>query len=120
MTKPKSTSTDPTDVSFLHEAQKSGKLSGDIEISDMDAAIASVHEIMVQEAVDVYHKEPEDKWGTTKLGVYCHDCRKIVPPKIAKVRRKSRVICGDCDSRKISMGRKEALERYYHLEKTES
>ncbi len=103
--------------SYLHEAQQSGKASGDLEISDLDAAIGSVHEILDEEAADFYKKNAEEKWQTAKLSIYCHDCRKLVPSRMAKVRRKVRPVCGECGSRKISMGRAEALEKYYHLEK---
>ncbi len=111
------TSSSQTQDSYLHEAQKSGKSSGDMAVQNLDNAINSVHEIMNEEVVAHFKSAPEEEWGTLKLAVYCHDCHAIVPPRITKVRGKTRAICGTCNSRKISMGREEALKQFYHLEK---
>ena len=102
--------------SFLHEAQQSGKSPGNMNV-DIDDAIASVNEIMNKDAAAHFKATPENDWETLRLAVYCHDCRGIVPAKISKIRRKTRAICGDCNSVKISMGRQESLERFYHLDK---
>lgn len=108
-----------TQDSFLHEAQKSGKSPGQVSV-DIDQAIASVNKIMNQEVAQHLRNTPEENWETSKLAVYCHDCRAIVPAKLSKVRGTTRAICGTCDSRKISMGRESALEKFYHIEKKSS
>lgn len=110
------TNAQPSD-SFLHEAQKSGKSPGQISL-DIDEAIASINQIMNQEIAQHLRDTPEEQWETSKLAVYCHDCRAIVPAKLSKVRGKTRAICGACNSRKISMGREKALEKFYHIEKS--
>ncbi len=111
------TTTKKTNDSFLHEAQKSGKGSGKESIEDLDAAIDGVHKIANEEAMAYFRDTSEDKWDTVKMAVYCHDCREIVPGGMDTVRGKTRVVCGRCKSRKISMGREEALRSFYHLEK---
>lgn len=108
--------TSSSQATFLHEVQQSGKSPGEISV-DIDQAIASVHEIMNKDIAEKLKNTPETEWDTLKLAVYCHDCRAIVPAKLSKVRRQTRAICGTCHSRKISMGRENALEKFYHLEK---
>ncbi len=100
--------------SFLHEAQKFGKASEEVDTSKLDEAIDSVHVILNENAVKLYHETPEEKWPTSKLIIYCLDCRAPVPAKIVQVRRKSRAVCGICKSKKIAMGNEEGLKKYYH------
>ena len=105
-------------VSFLHEAQQFGKAAEEkMEVSDLDRAIASVHEIMNEEGAEIYRSKPEEEWPGMKLVVYCHDCRGEVPPLVTRVRGKMRPVCGDCKSVKISMGGEDGVRRFYHLEK---
>ena len=105
-----------TNTSYLSDAQKDGKASGKMPIEDLEKAINSTHIILDQEVVDYYKNTPEEEWKTSKLCVYCHDCREIVPPGIGKGRRgKTRMVCGKCQSKKISSGSREALERFYHV-----
>ncbi len=106
--------------SFLHEAQQTGKATGKEESMNLDEAIDSVHKVINQEAVEHYKKTPEDKWEGAKMAIYCHDCRDIVPAGMATVRGKTRAVCGKCKSKKISMGREEALVSFYHISKEKS
>jgi len=105
--------------SFLSDIQKDGKAKdGKLPIEDLDAAIANVHVIMDKDVAAQYRNKPEEEWPTLKLAVYSHECREIVPPGMGKGRKgKTRIVCGKTGSKKISMGRKEALEQYYHVDK---
>lgn len=103
-------------TSFLHEAQQEGRASDKVEIGDLDKAIAGVTHVMDQEAADLYRNTDESEWPTSQMAVYCHDCRAVVPAGVGKtLRGNPRTVCGECHSKKISMGRKEALEKYYHI-----
>lgn len=102
-------------TSFLHEAQKLGKASEKIKISDLNEAIESVNRITNSEVATKLHETPHESWPTSPLSIYCHDCRKIVPAGIKQLRRKTRKVCGLCNSVKISAGREEALISFYHL-----
>lgn len=111
--------TDDTN-SFLHEAQQAGRASGKLEINDLDSALAAITHVIDEEAATQYRETEEASWPQTTMAVYCHDCRDIVPAGIGKtLRGNARTVCGNCHSKKISMGREDALRRFYHLEKRE-
>jgi len=100
----------------LDESQQAGRASGKVKISDLDAAIASVNAIMHEDVAKNVRDTKEDELPTTKIAVYCHDCRELVAAGFGKtLRGNARTICGACNSKKISMGREEALTRFYHL-----
>ncbi len=104
------------DNSFLAETQQEGRASGKVKISDLDAAINSVNAIMHEDVAKSVRDTKEEELPTTKIVVYCHDCRELVPAGFGKtLRGNARTICGTCNSKKISMGREEALTRFYHL-----
>ncbi len=104
------------DDSFLAESQQAGRASGKVEISDLDKAIASVNSIMHEEVAQSIRDTKEDELPTAKIAVYCHDCRELVAAGFGKtLRGNARTVCGVCNSKKISMGREEALIRFYHL-----
>jgi len=106
--------------SFLHEAQQAGKAGGKVEISDLDSAIDSVTHIINEDVVTQYKETDEDVWPQETMSVYCHDCRAIVPAGIGKtLRGNPRTVCGNCQGKKISMGREDALRTFYHLGKKE-
>ena len=105
--------------SFLHDTQIEGRSTGGkLPIEFLDEAIESVHMIMNKEVLpDVHGKKTEDI-DAIKMALYCHDCNAIVPAGIGKGRKgKMRTVCGSCTSRKISSGRVEALEKFYHISK---
>ncbi len=102
--------------SFLHEAQQAGKAKEKVEISDLDAALNSITHIIDESVAQQYKDTNEDAWPQAIMKVYCHDCRNIVPAGIGKSARGAvRTVCGNCQGRKISMGREEALRSFYHL-----
>ena len=109
------------DDSFLHDTQMDGKGNAKMTKKDLDEAIASVHMIMdVEVAKELKGKKTEDV-DAIKMSIYCHDCRAIVPAGIGKGRKgKMRTVCGTCNSRKISSGRQEALESYYHIKENQA
>ncbi len=111
-----STNDESQRTTFLHEAQQEGKASGDIKM-DLDQAIEEVTHIMNDDIMDAYRSKNEDEWPTTKMAIYCHDCRTIVPAGIGRsLRGNPRTVCGVCNSKKISMGREEALQSFYQLD----
>ena len=106
--------------SFLHEAQQAGKADKKMEISDLDSAISAITHIMNEDVATQYRETEEGSWPRATMTVYCHDCRAIVPAGIGKtLRGNARTVCGNCHSKKISMGREDALRSFYHLEKRE-
>lgn len=107
---------DDQTVSFLNEAQKFGKASGKMEIENLEDAINSVNQILIEENAKILRETDEKNLPGLKIAIYCHDCRKIVPPEIKQVRRKLRKVCGKCGSVKISAGREDALRAFYHIE----
>ena len=116
----KKTDSKKQETTFLNEAQQVGRASGKVEIENLDSAIASVTHILNDDAVELYRNQKEEDWPTVTMAIYCHDCRAIVPGGIGKTMRgKPRTVCGTCNSKKISMGREEALRGFYHLEKLE-
>lgn len=119
------TNTQDDGQTFLNEAQKAGKASGKIKLEDFEQALDAVTNILVTEAADAYRDMDESEYPKAKIALYCHDCRKIVPAGEGKTQRgKSRLVCGDCKSRKVSRGKEEALKKFYHIrepkEKTEN
>jgi len=109
-----------TQDSFLHEAQREGKATGKVDISHLDDAIEAVCDVMNHEVADLYKKKDESGWPTSTMKVYCQDCRAIVPPGIMELRRKrTRMVCGKCKSKKIARGSEKALEGFYRIEKKE-
>ena len=106
--------------SFLHEAQQEGRAKEKVEISNLDSAINAVTHILDDEVAIRYRETEEDSWPRATMTVYCHDCRSIVPAGIGKtLRGNARTVCGNCHSKKISMGREDALRTFYHLGKRE-
>lgn len=107
-----------SEVSFLDETQKEGKATGKVELSDLDQAIASVHKIMDEDAATMVRETKEDELPTADIVVYSHELREIVPAGIGYTKRGNpRIVCGKTGSKKISVGRAEALHKFYHLDK---
>ena len=104
-------------TSVLHEAQKLGKASEKVKIDDLSEAITDVNKILKTDVAQKLKETPHESWPISPLSIYCHDCRKIVPAGIKQMRRKTRKVCGLCNSVKISAGREEALTSFYHLNK---
>lgn len=103
--------------SFLSDAQKEGKATGKIAIEDFAEAIDGISVIINEDAVKAYRDKAEADWPTVKMAIYCHDCRDIVPAGIGQsLRGNPRTVCGTCGSKKISSGREEALNSFYHIE----
>lgn len=104
--------------SFLHEAQKFGKASGDIAVEHWEGAVENIHKILKPEALEEFGDalNSEEELPTQLLAFYCHDCRKIVPPEPRKVGKKIRKFCGVCGGAKLASGREEALKKYYHID----
>ena len=106
--------------SFLHEAQQEGRASEKLEISDLDTAIKEITHVIDEGVVEEYKKKDESEWPRVSMATYCHDCRDIVPAGIGKtLRGNPRTVCGNCHSKKISMGREDALRNFYHIRKQE-
>lgn len=108
------------DNSFLHEAQQEGRANEKLEISDLDTAIREITHVIDEEVANEYKNSDESDWPKATMAVYCHDCREIVPAGIGKtLRGNPRTVCGNCHSKKISMGREDALRNFYHVRKKE-
>lgn len=108
------------DYSFLHEAQQEGRAGAKLEISDLDTAIKEITHVIDEDVAKQYKEQHEKDWPRTTVAIYCHDCRDIVPAGIGRtLRGNARTVCGNCHSKKISMGREDALRNFYHLEKKE-
>jgi len=104
-------------ASFLSDIQKEGKATGKIKLEDFAEAMNNVSVIMNDDIAQAYKDKKEEDWPTATMAIYCHDCRDIVPAGMGKsLRGNPRTVCGSCNSKKISSGRKEALERFYHIE----
>lgn len=112
--------TKDTPVSFLHETQREGHGTANITKKDLDEAIETVHMIINSEVVAEINEKGLENIPGMKMALYCHDCRMIVAAGIGQGRRgKLRTVCGNCKSKKISSGRKEALESFYHIKENE-
>ncbi len=108
---------DDRTTSFLSDIQKEGKATGKITLENFEEALNEVAVIMNKDVAEAYRNKPEEEWPTAKMAIYCHDCRDIVPAGIGEtLRGNPRTVCGVCGSKKISMGRPEALESFYHIE----
>lgn len=104
-------------VSFLSDIQKEGKATGKIKLEDFEKAMNNISVIMDDDVAQAYKDKKEEDWPTAKMAIYCHDCRDIVPAGIGKsLRGNPRTVCGSCNSKKISSGRLEALQKFYHIE----
>lgn len=104
------------DSSFLTEDQLEGKAKGEINIDDLNEAIENVSHILNDEAAQVYKTEAEEKWPTCKISVYNHELKQIVPAGIGQtLRGNPRTVCGLTGSKKISIGREDALRSYYNI-----
>ena len=102
--------------SFLHESQQFGRANEKVKIS-IDEAIENICEIRNFSAIEFYRENPSEKWATSEMKIYCHDCREIVPAGTGKTQRgRPRKICGKCGSKKISIGSEKALVQFYHIE----
>lgn len=112
---------DHTNVSFLHETQQEGRGEAAIKTKkDLDEAIETVHMIINPEATASIKAQKEEDLPGIKIALYCHDCRMLVAAGVGHGRRgKMRTVCGTCKSKKISSGRKEALESFYHIKENE-
>ena len=111
------TDTNKQNDSFLIDGQKEGKATGKIKLEDFADALEGISVIMNEDAAVAYRDKKEEEWPTVKMAIYCHDCRDIVPAGIGKsLRGNPRTVCGTCKSKKISSGRQEALEKFYHIE----
>lgn len=106
--------------SFLTEDQMQGKASGEIDVKSLDEAIDNVSNILDPDVVKLYHESPEEEWPTCTIEVYNHELRQIVPAGIGQtLKGNPRTVCGLTGSKKISMGKKEALQKYYHIHATQ-
>ena len=115
------TKKDEKNVSFLHETQQEGRGTSDIKTKkELDEAIETVHMILDPKIVAEIKSHKEEDLPTLKMDIYCHDCRTLVAPGVGQGRKgKMRTVCGSCKSKKISSGRKEALESFYHIKENE-
>ena len=115
------TQKDSKSVSFLHETQQEGRGEAAIKTKkDLNEAIETVHMIINPEVVAEIKAQKEEDLPGIKIALYCHDCRMLVPAGVGHGRRgKLRTVCGTCKSKKISSGRKEALESFYHIKENE-
>lgn len=105
------------DDSFLTEDQLEGKAQGDINLLSLDEAIENVSNILDPNVVNIYKNTPEEEWPTCKMEVYNHELKQIVPAGIGQtLKGNPRTVCGLTGSKKISIGKKEALEKYYHIQ----
>ena len=110
------TDTNQQNVSFLIDGQKEGKATGKIKLEDFADALDGISLIMNEDAAVAYRDKDETEWPTIEMATYCHDCRDIVlEGKGKSLRGNPRTVCGVCKSKKISSGRQEALERFYHI-----
>jgi hypothetical protein len=117
----KKTEAPAANVSFLHEFQLEGKANGKMALGDWESALNDLTKIRVDEASAALKATAPEEWPTSRMATYCHDCRLIVPPELKSFGRRSRAVCGNCGSKKISSGREDALKSFYHLdEETEA
>ena len=83
-------------------------------------SIKEITHVIDEGVVEEYKKKDESEWPRVSMATYCHDCRDIVPAGIGKtLRGNPRTVCGNCHSKKISMGREDALRNFYHIRKQE-
>ena len=111
-------SKDQTQVdSFLNEFQLEGKSSegGKIALEDWEDSMDGVNKIVTTETREAFKNIDWENVPRHKMALYCHDCRAIVPAELKTFGRRTREVCGQCRSKKISKGREDALQLFYHL-----
>ena len=103
--------------SFLNEFQLEGKGSegGKIALEDWEDSMDGVNKIVTPEAMEAFGKIDWETVPRHRMALYCHDCRAIVPAELKTFGRRTREVCGQCRSKKISKGREDALKVFYHL-----
>lgn len=103
--------------SFLNEFQLEGKGHGDgkIALENWEDAMDGVNKIVTPETAEAFSKIDWDTVPRHRMAIYCHDCRAIVPAELKTFGKRTREVCGQCRSKKISKGREDALKVYYHL-----
>lgn len=103
--------------SFLNEFQLEGKGGGDgkIALEDWADSMDGVNKIVTPETRAAYKNVDWDNIPRHNMALYCHDCRAIVPAELKTFGRRTREVCGQCRSKKISKGREDALKVFYHL-----
>lgn len=105
-----------SDDSFLTEDQMEGKAQGDVHVLSLDEAIKNISDIINPEAVKIYKEKPEEEWPTCKMEVYNHELRQVVPAGLGQtLKGNPRTVCGLTGSKKISIGRRESLQKFYHI-----
>ena len=103
--------------SFLNEFQLEGKSTegGKIALEDWEDSMDGVNKIVTPEAREAFKKIDWETVPRHRMAIYCHDCRAIVPAELKTFGRRTREVCGQCRSKKISKGREDALKLFYHL-----
>lgn len=103
--------------SFLNEFQLEGKSSegGKIALEDWEDSMDGVNKIVTPETREAFKNIDWENVPRHRMAIYCHDCRAIVPAELKTFGRRTREVCGQCRSKKISKGREDALKVYYHL-----
>lgn len=116
MTKAKSDDKNKAD-SFLNEFQLEGKGTegGKIALENWEEAMDGVNKIVTPETMEAFGNIDWETVPRHRMAIYCHDCRAIVPAELKTFGRRTREVCGQCRSKKISKGREDALKVYYHL-----
>lgn len=103
--------------SFLNEFQLEGKSAegGKIALENWEESMDGVNKIVTPETRDTFKSVNWENVPRHTLALYCHDCRAIVPAELKTFGKRTREVCGECGSKKISKGREEALKVFYHL-----
>jgi len=103
--------------SFLNEFQLEGKAANDgkIALEDWEDSMDGVNKIVTPETREAYKNIDWETVPRHNMAIYCHDCRAIVPAELKTFGRRTREVCGQCRSKKISKGREDALKLFYHL-----
>lgn len=103
--------------SFLNEFQLEGKNSeaGKIALEDWEKSMDGVNKIVSLETRAAFQNIDWENTPRHRLALYCHDCRAIVPAELKTFGRRTREVCGQCRSKKISKGREDALKSFYRL-----
>lgn len=103
--------------SFLNEFQLEGKGTegGKIALENWEESLDGVSKILTSETAEAFSRIDWDTVPRHRMAIYCHDCRAIVPAELKTFGRRTREVCGQCRSKKISKGREDALKVYYHL-----
>lgn len=103
--------------SFLNEFQLEGKSSedGKIALEDWEKSMDGVNKIVSPETREAFKNIDWENVPRHRMALYCHDCRAIVPAELKTFGRRTREVCGQCRSKKVSKGREDALKVFYHL-----